>query len=148
MVYSMAQWSLRYAWDVTVTDTVAPSYVRISSAFADSAPEAAVKRKERKSSTLKSPAIILSFPLIASRNSLHPRTSRRYINYLLTYLLNQVGTVLCAQGHRFSSITDDPQTHDPRFLFFLLQINSLMMSASPIHSVILMWKCNVTSRFT
>jgi len=35
-------------WDVTVTDTVAPSYLSMSSACAASAAEADAKRKEEK----------------------------------------------------------------------------------------------------
>ena len=39
-------------WDVKVTDTVAPSYLSITSACAASAAEAAAERKEKKYSNI------------------------------------------------------------------------------------------------
>ena len=63
--------------------------------------------------------------------------------------LNQVGTdFISALSNHFSSNTDDPR--ETYFLFhaFLWQSSASMQSASPIHSAILMWKCDVVSRDT
>ena len=79
-------------WDVTVTDTVAPSYLRITSACAASAAEAAAERKEKK------------YYEIACNYHFFPITFDTFGP------VNQVGTdFISALGHRISSNTDDPR---------------------------------------
>jgi len=64
--------------------------------------------------------------------------------------INQVGAdFISALGHRISILT--LTTHERHFSFFnavLLRSSALMPSVSPIRSVILRWKCDVTSRDT
>ena len=90
-------------WDVTVTDTVAPSYLSISSACAASAAEAAAKRKEEK------------YTDIACSYHFFP------IAFETFGPINQVGTdFISALGHRISCNTDDPR--DTFFLFQRLSV--------------------------
>jgi len=113
--------------DVTVTDIVVPSYLNISSACAASAAEAAAKRKEDKYTDIA-------------------------CNY---YFFPSRHTVLLIRSVRTSSLLwaivfyQSLMTHERHFSFsnvFMLQFNGLMLSASPIHSAILMWKCDVYSQ--
>jgi len=80
---------------VTVTDTVAASYLSTTSACAGSAAEAAAKRKEDKYVEISSN--YHSFPL--AFEAFRP--------------INQVGS--CALGQRLSLISDDPR--ETSFLF-------------------------------
>ena len=86
-------------WDVTVTDTVAPSYLSISSVSAASAAEAAAKRKEEKYSKITCNYLFCPIAF----ETLGP--------------INREGAdFISALGHRISSNTDDP-----RETFFLFQ---------------------------
>jgi len=91
-------------WDVTVTDTVAASYLSATSACAGSAAEAAAKRKEDK----------------------YAKISSNYHFFLLAFEtfgpINQVGSdFFCALGQRLSLITDDPR--ETSFLFQRLSVS-------------------------
>jgi len=93
-------------WDVTVTDTVAPSCLSISSACAAAAAEAAAKRKKDVYST-EIACNYHFFPL--AFETLGP--------------VNQVGTdFISARGNRISSVTDNP-----RETFFLFQRHSVVI---------------------
>ena len=86
-------------WDVTVTDTVAASYLGISSSSAASAAEAAAKRKEAK------------YIDICRSHHFFP------IAFETFGPINEVGSAfISALGHRISLVTDDP-----RETFFLFQ---------------------------
>jgi len=86
-------------WDVTVTDTVAPSYLSMSSACAASAAEAAAKHNEEK------------YIEIACNHHFFPSPLRRSV---LTMSVH--ADFISALSHRISTHTDDP-----RETFFLFQ---------------------------
>ena len=89
--------------DVTVTDTVVPSYLGITSACAASAAEAAAERKGKKYSDIE--CNYHFFPI--AFETFGP--------------LNQVGTdFISALSHRISSNTDDPR--ETYFLFQRLSV--------------------------
>ena len=90
-------------WDVTVTDTVAASYVGISSSCAASAAEAAAKRKEEKYVEIC-------------------RTHHFFSIAFETFgPINQVGLeFISALGQRLTRITDDPR--ESSFLFQRLSV--------------------------
>jgi hypothetical protein len=90
-------------WDVTVTDTVAASYLNGTSSCAGSAAEAAAKRKEDKYAEIS--CNYHFFPL--AFETFGP--------------INQVGSdFLSALGHRLSLISDDPR--ESSFLFQRLSV--------------------------
>ena len=90
-------------WDVTVTDTVAASYVGISSSCAASAAEAAAKRKEEK------------YVDICRTHHFFP------IAFETIGPINQVGSkFISALGQRLTRITDDPR--ESSFLFQRLSV--------------------------
>jgi len=96
---------------VTATDTVATSYMGISSSIAASAAEAAVKRKEAK------------YIEICRSHHFFPIAIETF------GLINEVGLAfISALGHRISLVTDDPR----ETLF-----NALTQSASQTHLAIL-----------
>ena len=91
-------------WDVTVTDTVAASYLNATSACAGSAAEAAAKRKEEKYAAIS--ATYHFFPL--AFETFGP--------------INHVGSeFLCSLGQRLSLISDDPR--ETSFLFQRLSVS-------------------------
>ncbi len=91
-------------WDVTVTDTVAASYLNATSACAGSAAEAAAKRKEEKYAEIS--ATYHFFPL--AFETFGP--------------INHVGSeFLCSLGQRLSLISDDPR--ETSFLFQRLSVS-------------------------
>jgi hypothetical protein len=106
-------------WDVTVTDTVAPSYVAISSTCAASAAEAAAQRKEIKYADIA--RTHLFFPL--AFETMGP--------------INEVGQDFISEiGHRITSVTEDPR--EASFLFQRLSValqrfNSICLSNSFCH---------------
>jgi hypothetical protein len=110
-------------WDVTVTDTVALSYLNFTSSSAGSAAEAAASRKEEKYSDISSN--YLFFPL--AFETFGP--------------INHVGCdFLSLLGHRLSLVSDDPR--ESFFLFQRLSVsiqrfNSVCFRSSfgdlPIH---------------
>ena len=90
-------------WDVTVTHTVAASYLAITSSSAAAAAEAAARRKEEKYAEIS--RTHLFFPI--AFETLGP--------------INRVGTeFLSTLGHRLSLISDDPR--ESYFLFQRLSI--------------------------
>jgi hypothetical protein len=90
-------------WDVTVTDTVAPSYVAISSANAASAAEAAAQRKDSKYADIAQTHLF--FPL--AFETMGP--------------INAAGHAFISDiGHRITSVTDDPR--ETSFLYQRLSI--------------------------
>ena len=90
-------------WDVTVTDTVATSYLSATSSCAGSAAEAAAKKKEDK------------YVVISSSYHFFPLAFETFGP------INQVGSdFLSALGHRLSLISDDPR--ESSFLFQRLSI--------------------------
>ena len=106
-------------WDVTVTDTVAASYVGISSSCAASAAEAAAKRKEEK------------YVEICRTHHFFP------IAFETFGPINQVGSeFISALGYRLIRITDDPV----KLLSFSnvsqSRFSASMEYASPTHSAI------------
>jgi len=118
------------SWDVTVTDTVAPSYLSISSACAASAAKAAAKRKEEN-----------YFEISCNHHHFFP------IAFETFGPINQVGVdFISALGHRISTHTDDPRESFFLFNAFPILSSALMPSVSPIRSAISRWKCDVTSR--
>ena len=90
-------------WDVTVTDTVAPSYVALSSTAAASAAEAAAQRKEDKYAELSKTHHF--FPLAFETMGPINRDGLHFISDL---------------GHRTSSITEDPR--ETSFLYQRLSV--------------------------
>ena len=91
-------------WDVTVTDTVAASYLNATSCTAGSAAEAAASRKEEKYAAISSN--YLFFPL--AFETFGP--------------INQAGCdFLSSLGHRLSLVTDDPR--ESSFLFQRLSVS-------------------------
>ena len=87
----------------------------------------------KKRSILTSPAAIISFPLPLRHSVLLIRSVRT------SFLLWAIAFHLTLM------------THERHFFFFnafLLRSSALMLSASPIHSAILMLKCDVASRDT
>ena len=90
-------------WDVTVTNTVAASYLAMSSVRAASAAEAAATRKDNKYTELS--RIHLFFP----------------IAFEIMGPINQVGQDFISElGRRISSSTDDPR--ETSFLFQRLSV--------------------------
>jgi hypothetical protein len=90
-------------WDVTVTDTMANSYVATSSACAASAAEAAAQRKDSKYADIA--RTHLFFPV--AFETMGP--------------INQLGQDFISQlGHRISTVTDDPR--ETSFLFQRLSV--------------------------
>ena len=86
------------AWDVTVTDTVAASYVGISSSCAASAAEAVAKRKEEK------------YVEICRTHHFFPSAFKTFGP------MNQVDSeFISALGQRLTRIADDPR--ESSFLF-------------------------------
>ena len=90
-------------WDVTVTDTVAASYVLASSTCAASAAEAAAQRKELKYSEISSSHHF--FPLAIETLGPINAEGQRFISEL---------------GHRITAVTDDPR--ETSFLFQRLSV--------------------------
>ena len=86
-------------WDVTVSDTIAASYLSLTCSYAGSAAEAAATRKEEKYSEITSN--YLFFPL--AFETFGP--------------INQTGcNFLSSLGHRLTLVSDDP-----REFYFLFQ---------------------------
>lgn len=103
-------------WDVTVTDTVATSYVAISSTNAASAAEAAAQRKASKYADIA--RTHLFFPLAFETMGPMNVTGQDFLSEI---------------GHRITSITEDPR--ETSFLFQRLSIalqrfNSICLSNS------------------
>lgn len=106
-------------WDVTVTDTVAPSYLSIASRDAASVAEAAAQRKVDKYAAISQ--TYLFFPL--AFETLGP--------------INQAGQAFISElGRRISVLTDDPR--ETSFLFQRLSValqrfNAACLSLSFVH---------------
>jgi len=116
-------------WDVIVTNTVAPSYLSMSSTCAASASKRRPNAKKRNISKLH--AIIISFPSPLR----------------LSVLLGRCRLHFCTGPSNLYSLT----THERHISFlnaFPLRSRALMPSVSTIRSAILRWKCDVTSRDT
>jgi hypothetical protein len=107
-------------WDVTVTDTVAASYLHATSCTAGSAAEAAASRKEDKYVEISSSSYHF-FPLA-------------FETFGLT---NQRGSdFLSPLGQRLSLISDDPRESSSLFQrLYLLLSSASMRSLSATHSV-------------
>ena len=107
-------------WDVTVTSTVAASYVTMNSVCAASAAEAAAQRKESK----------------------YAEIMRSHLFYPLAFEtmgpINSVGLeFICDLGHRISRVTDDPR--ETSFLFQRISVaiqrfNAVIFSNSFCHT--------------
>ena len=103
-------------WDVTVTDTLAASYVTDTSRCAAAAAEAAASRKEAKYASISQTHLF--FPL--AFETLGP--------------INQVGhDFISALGHRTTLVTDDPR--ETSFLYQRLSValqrfNAVLLSNS------------------
>ena len=109
-------------WDVTVTDTVAPSYLSITSACAASAAKAAAERREKKYSD----------------------TACNYHFFPIAFEtfgpLNQVGTdFISALGNRISSNTDDPR--ETYFLFQRLSVAIQRFDADLLRQFSRQYRC-------
>ena len=90
-------------WDVTVTDTIAASYVGISSSCAASAAEAAAKRKEEK------------YVELCRTHHFFPIVFETFGS------INQVGSeFISAFGQKLTRISDDPC--ESSFLFQRLSV--------------------------
>jgi hypothetical protein len=106
-------------WDVTVTNTVATSYVAMSSAQAASAAEAAAQRKEDKYSQIAQ--VHLFYPLAFETMGPINSAGQEFLSDL---------------GHRISLVTDDPR--ETSFLFQRISIalqrfNAVVFSNSFSH---------------
>lgn len=109
------------AWDVTVTNTVAASYVAMSSVLAAAAAEAAAQRKEDKYSEIAHSHLFIPLAF----ETMGP------INIAGQEFLSDL-------GHRISLVTDDPR--ETSFLFQRISIalqrfNAVVFSNSFCHNI-------------
>ena len=100
----MAGWPL-LGWDATVVDTLAPSYVAVSTQITGSAAQAAAEKKVSKYAGLSASHLFVPIAIETLRS------------------INEAGhTFLSELGRRLSTISDDP-----RESFFLFQRISILI---------------------